>query len=355
MTAEVVRVGKKQKPKAIFIARDVAWHDGDIFDYVYGPERIALLGDECELYPAAITRENWAEHAAALARAEVVFSTWGLWCPDADELDAMPNLRAVFFAGGSSDAVAGPFLERGISFSGAVEANAIPVAEFCLAQILLSCKGAYRNAALCRQGPWSHSSMPVGPGNYGETVALLGIGAVSRYLLQLLQPFDLRVIAVSDYLTPQAALEMGIDQLVDFETAFREAIVVSNHLPNWPELRGIYTREHFASMRPGAAFINTGRGAQVDEGGLIKVLRERPDLTALLDVQHPEPPEPGSPLYSLPNVHLTSHIAGSFNDEVRRMADWMIAEFRRWKSGLPLEYQVKLSGHQPVDQSSLIL
>lgn len=331
------------KPIAIRLSGGVPWHDGDIFDYVYGPERIALLGDECELYPAAITRKNWAEHASTLARAEVAFSTWGLWCPSSAELDAMPKLRAVFYAGGSAEAMARPFLERGIAFSGAVEANAIPVAELCLAQILLSCKGAYRNATLCRQGPWKQSAMPVGPGNYGETIALLGIGAVSRYLLQLLQPFDLRIIAVSDYLTPEAAEELGIDELVDFETAFREAIVVSNHLPDWPELRGIYTRGHFSSMRPGATFINTGRGAQVDEGGLIEVLRERPDLTALLDVQHPEPPTPGSPLYSLPNVHLTSHIAGSFNDEVWRMADWMIAEFRRWKAGLPLEHQVRVA------------
>lgn len=67
------------------------------------------------------------------------------------------------------------------------------------------------------------------------------------------------------------------------------------------------------------------RGAQVDEAGLIDVLKKRPDLTALLDVQHPEPPAADSELYSLPNVEMTSHIAGSANDEARRMDD-----FQRW-------------------------
>lgn len=69
-------------------------------------------------------------------------------------------------------------------------------------------------------------------------------------------------------------------------------------------------------MRQGATFINTGRGAQVDEAGLIEVFKRRPDLTALLDITCPEPPEDGSELYTLPNIHLSSHIAGSKNDEV---------------------------------------
>ena len=77
----------------------------------------------------------------------------------------------------------------------------------------------------------------------------------------------------------------------------------------------------FRSMRPGATFINTGRGAQVNESDMAAVFGARPDLTALLDVTWPEPPEAGSPLYTLPNVHLSSHIAGSLGNEVVRMAD----------------------------------
>jgi phosphoglycerate dehydrogenase-like enzyme len=100
------------------------------------------------------------------------------------------------------------------------------------------------------------------------------------------------------------------------------------------------TEAHFLSMRQGATFINTGRGAQVNEAGLLAALQARPDLTALLDVQHPEPPEAGSPLYTQPNIHLTSHIAGSLNDEVLRMPDYMIEDFKRWQAGKPLLYQV---------------
>ena len=93
-------------------------------------------------------------------------------------------------------------------------------------------------------------------------------------------------------------------------------------------------------MRPGATFINTGRGAQVVEDDLIAALQRRLDLTALLDVTFPEPPDPDSACYSLPNVQLSSHIAGSQNNEVVRMADYMIEEFTRWERDEALRWQV---------------
>ena len=75
---------------------------------------------------------------------------------------------------------------------------------------------------------------------------------------------------------------------------------------------------------------------------LLDELQKRPTLTALLDVTYPEPPEPDSLFYTLPNVYLTSHIAGSLNDEVNRMADFMVDEFLRWEAGEPLRYEVTL-------------
>ena len=91
-------------------------------------------------------------------------------------------------------------------------------------------------------------------------------------------------------------------------------------------------------MHSEATFINTGRGAQVVEMNLVLVLAERPDLTVLLDVIWPEPPEKESPLYALPNVSLSAHIAGSINDEVVRMADYVLEEYGRWDCGEDLFY-----------------
>ena len=103
---------------------------------------------------------------------------------------------------------------------------------------------------------------------------------------------------------------------------------------------GMLTGALFSLMKPHAAFINTGRGAQVDENGMIAALREVPTRVAVLDVTWPEPPAADSPLYTLPNVFLTPHIAGSIGNEVHRMAEFMAEECRRFDAGLPVRYRV---------------
>jgi len=116
--------------------------------------------------------------------------------------------------------------------------------------------------------------------------------------------------------------------------------VVSLHTPWLPETVGMVTGAHLRSMKTDATFINTARGAIVREAEMIAALQERPDLTAVLDVTYPEPPEAGSPLYTLPNVILTPHIAGSMGRECQRMGRLMVDEFERYRAGEPLRWAI---------------
>jgi phosphoglycerate dehydrogenase-like enzyme len=168
------------------------------------------------------------------------------------------------------------------------------------------------------------------------------MGMVGRRLARLLQPFELEVIACDPYLEAGHAEQLGVEP-VALEELFSRAFVVSSHLPDLPATRGMLGRALFAGMREGATFVNTARGAQVVEAELAEVLGRRPDLTALLDVTFPEPPVEDSPLYSLPNVYLSPHIAGSKGDEIRRQADYVIDEFERWEAGTPLRFGVTLA------------
>jgi phosphoglycerate dehydrogenase-like enzyme len=95
-----------------------------------------------------------------------------------------------------------------------------------------------------------------------------------------------------------------------------------------------------AQMNPGAVFLNTARGEVVNEPEMIAVLTRRPDLHAVLDVTAPEPPVPGSPLYTLPNVVLTPHIAGSVGNECLRMGHAMVDEFERYVTGADLVWEI---------------
>jgi phosphoglycerate dehydrogenase-like enzyme len=160
-------------------------------------------------------------------------------------------------------------------------------------------------------------------------------------VVELLRPFKLNLIVFDPYLSDADAASLGVRK-VSLDEAFRQAIVVSNHLANLPATVGMLRGSHFASMPKGATFINTGRGAQVNEPEMIRTLRTRPDVYALLDVTAPEPPATDSALWTLPNVRLSTHIAGSIGNEVVRMADLVIDEFKRWDVGQPLQHQVTL-------------
>ncbi len=312
-----------KKLKAIFLCEN----DTKI-NYVYSPEQQKQIAEITDLIPGRLCSQNF--DSMDLSELEVIFSTWGMICFTEEQLAKMPNLKAVFYAAGATDGFARPLLNHGIKLVSAWRANAIPVAEFTVAQIILSMKNYFANSRAVT-GPAGWRQDEAGPGCYGETVALIGAGAISNKVQELLKNFNLKVVVVPS--RPER-------RTVSLEEVFREAYVVSNHLPNREDNQKVLTREMFASMRKNATFINTGRGAQVDEAGLIEVLKQRPDLTVLLDVTYPEPPAEDSELYKLPNVRLSSHIAGSLNDEVHRMADYVIEDYKRFVNGDPLVNEV---------------
>lgn len=308
---------------------------------VYGEGRRERITAIADVLPRVVPPDQVMKYLPDLVNVEVIFSTWGMPRLTDEQLDRLPRLRAVFYAAGSVQGFAPPLLERGITVVSAWRANAVPVAEFALAQILLSCKGYWRNGRDYDGSPGSSHAAFRGPGNYGETVALLGAGAIGRVLIGLLRPFHLRVIVFDPFLDAAAARDLDVEK-VSLEEAFARGWVVSNHLADKPETSGLLNGPLFDQLRVGATFINTGRGRTVDEAALIETLSRRPDLTALLDVTHPEPAPPGSPLFTLPNVRVSSHIAGSIGNEVLRLADFCIEEFERYVQGGPLLHAVTL-------------
>ena len=160
--------------------------------YVYGQGRQEQIAARCRLFPDIVTPETLGSHLPLLADTKVLFSTWGMPLLTASQLDKLPALRAVFYAAGTVAGFAAPLLERGITVTSAWRANGVPVAEFTLAQILLSCKGYWRNANAYDGSAETYGAAYRGPGVYGETVAILGAGTIGRTVLDLLRPFHLR-------------------------------------------------------------------------------------------------------------------------------------------------------------------
>jgi phosphoglycerate dehydrogenase-like enzyme len=163
---------------------------------------------------------------------------------------------------------------------------------------------------------------------------------IGRYVCERLKPFDLNVIAYDPFVSKEEAAILNVE-LCTLEEVFHRADVVSLHTPWLKETEGLITGEHIHSMKKWASFINTSRGAIVREPEMVEVLRQRSDLQAVLDVTFPEPPLPGSLLYSLPNVVLTPHISGaSSKKDIARMGSFAAEELRLYLNGEPLKWEI---------------
>lgn len=322
------------RPKAALFY-DYPAADGDVF----GQGRRSRIASLTELYPHVVHAGNFGIHAPDLSDIEVIFATWGMIRFEERHFQAMPRLKAVFYAAGNVKAFAQPLVDRGVILVSAWEANAIPVAEMCLSQILLSLRGYFRAVRQYREVKSFTAKQFHRTGVNGETVGMIGMGKIGTRLRKLLSDYPLRVVAHDPFLTPERAKALDVE-IVSLDEAFARSIVLCNHIPDLPATKGVLTGRHFRSMRRGATFINTGRGAQVVEGDLAAVLAERPDLTALVDVTWPEPPPMESVLWNLPNLVISPHIGGTIGDEVVRLADLAIAEFEAWAGGRELTQQV---------------
>ncbi len=266
--------------------------------------------------------------------AEYIFSTWGMPVFTEDEIRSIfPKARGLFYGAGSVKPFASQFLACGIPVYSAWQANAIPVVEVAVSEIMLATKGYFRIQPLCktdRSKSWEIFENY--PGNYNVKVGIIGFGAIGRRVTAELLRHDIEVLVYAPEITAETAPEYGVTA-ADLPTIFSECTVISNHLPNLPSLCKTINSELFDRMMPYSTFINTGRGAQVDEDALCKKLVEDPTITAILDVTFPEPPDADSALLKLPNVLMTPHFAGSSGREVCRMAHYMVEEAARVTKG----------------------
>ena len=322
----------------------VFFGDGGRIDAVYSAETRARLHSVlCFETDHTIAKREMDEYREILSRAEYLFTTWGMPHFEKEEIRAyLPNLKAVFYGAGSVQHFAREFIEEGIAVFSAWAANGTPVAEYTFAEIILASKGFFQRLHVQADGSaWPNRSVPaVFPGNYEITVGIIGAGMIGKMVIGRLHSLDkIRILVFDPFLPDEKAAELGVVK-TDLETLFRESDVISNHLANNPQTVGMLNGAHFSLMKPHAVFINTGRGAQVVENDLIAALRDVPTRAAVLDVTFPEPPEKDSPFYTLPNVFLTPHIAGSIGNEVHRMAEFMFEEFEAFDAGKPVRYRV---------------
>ncbi len=308
-----------------------------------GPEqwqRLAAITNAIDCRPL----ESFAGPDATyvLERADILLTGWG--CPRVDEdvLGRAPHLRLVAHTGSSVRPIVSDALwARDIQVVSAAAANAIAVAEFALAAILLANKGAftvredYRARRIPPRHPWV---APGEKGNYRAVVGIVGASRTGRHLLKLLAGFDLTVL-VYDPVVPPSEIEALGGKSVPLDDLMAAADAVSINAPSLPKTRGMIDGKRLARLRDGATLINTARGDIVERHALERELISG-RISAVLDVTDPEPLQKDSVLFDLPNVFITPHMAGAAGHETRRLADLAIDEIERFGRGQPLRHQV---------------
>lgn len=302
---------------------------------LFGPSFEALADVPAHRVGEVLTEFDSDTARQTLARADALLTGWGTPHLTAKVLRHAPQLRRVIHLGGYA---AGLFPDGapGITMSDVGLANSVPVAEYSLAMILLANKDTFRAQRLYRERRAfidREAEFEVS-GNYQRTVGVVSASRTGRALIDLLRSFpSLRVLLYDPYVSEREAAELGVEPVTLPELMSRSD-VVSLQTPVLPETIGLIDAALLARMPDGATLINTARGAIVDSEALERELVDG-RINAVLDVTDPEPPPADSPLYDLPNVFLTPHIAGSMGTELRRMGDWAAADLARYARSEP--------------------
>lgn len=174
----------------------------------------------------------------------------------------------------------------------------------------------------------------------GQTLGLLGLGAIGRKIAAIARTFGMRVIGVSYHGRPVPECD-ETHPITALDGLLPRFDVLALVLPSSPETDGLLNAARIAKLPRHALVVNAGRGNAVDEHALYAALREGRIAGAGLDVFDPEPPEPECLFYALPNVVITPHIGGNRPDYNERAFDIFLENLKLYMQGAPLLNRVE--------------
>lgn len=276
----------------------------------------------------------WAD-VGAHRETRILITGWDTPSVTNEALDALPALKLIVHTAGSIRVLLSPEVwRRGILVSSAAAVNNTFVADYAYAQIILALKGVHHTGA---RGERTFARMPLAPGTRGQTIGLVAFGSVARLLRERLRGLDADVVAWDPFVSDEELTRAGVRRAGTLHELVEQSLVVSLHAPLIPgATEGLIDEDVLRRLLPRATLLNTARGGLVDEEAIVQVLQDRHDVFAILDVTRDEPPRPESPLWSLPNVQLTGHVAGAVGTERAELGGAAIAEIERYLSGLPV-------------------
>jgi D-3-phosphoglycerate dehydrogenase / 2-oxoglutarate reductase len=246
-----------------------------------------------------------------------------------DIIDAAPSVRVISGAGVGVDNIDVDYAtEKGIAVLHAPKVNAESTAEHAVALLFALSKKIVFFDQEMRKMNFQIRSHVFTHELRGKVLGLVGWGEIARHVAKVCSlGLGMKVVSyVRSYSEDkiEAAAKIGVTLTTDLAEVFRSADVISIHIPLTDSTRGLIDKQLLNLMKPGAYFINTARGAVVNEEDLYQILKEKRIAGAALDVFTHEPPTPDIPFHELENVVLTPHVGG-ITEEASRLSAGMVA------------------------------
>lgn len=228
----------------------------------------------------------------------------------------MPNLKIIARHGVGFDNVDPKFMqENNIWVTITPNANASTVAETTLAEILDLSKNLTSISEKMRVGQFDYKTTHMGFDLAGKKLGIMGYGRIGRMVAHKASALGMNTLIYDPFVK-----EAADGQLVDRNTLFKEADVITLHMAVTPDNNAGIGQKEFELMKNSAVLINLGRGALINQDDLLQALKTKAIRGAALDVFNEEPLPLTSPFYDLDNVLLTPHIASNTTECMSRMA-----------------------------------
>lgn len=253
------------------------------------------------MFGRPITTAELKERVADIDAAIIGVDVW-----DEEIFALAPKLKVISRFGVGVDNFDIPAAhKRGITVTNAQGCNANAVAEQTIGLIISAMRNIPQLQVTTRQGAWDRF---VGHEIVGRTVGLIGFGNIARKVARKLSGFEVRILAYDKFPDLAAAAELGVT-MIEADAVLRRSDIVCMLLPSLPETRHFMNRETFARMKDGAYFVNTARGALVDQEALVWAVTSGKLTAAGVDVYEVEPTSADNPLFAIDRLVATPHTA----------------------------------------------
>jgi D-3-phosphoglycerate dehydrogenase / 2-oxoglutarate reductase len=276
--------------------------------YDYGYEMEALAGMDAEFVELPATEEGFI---AGAGDADAIYAKGARFT--AKMIAAAPKCRGIVLGSVGVDNVdVAAATGHGIPVTNCPDTFIEEVADHAMTLLLGGFRRLVEQDRMVREGRWREGRPQLYnfPRLMGSTLGFIAFGHVARAMALRARPFGLRMLGYDPFIEELVMPPYGVEPAT-LEEVLRNSDFVSMHAPATPEARGMLTEKHFRMMKPSAIFINTGRGATVDESALITALQQGWIAGAALDVLEQEPPRQDNHLLQMSNVILTAHVASA--------------------------------------------